>query len=196
MGSSTAVAPRGIGVKAGIYCAVLGALGCILTLFAIPIGPNININLYVISGIMVGATCGPWLGLFGGFLGSLYTPVLWGWFGAVPYNAFLGLGAGAAARYGVRPSVGVVIAYIISTPVMSWAQVEFLGIPMEVVWLGVASTAIQTVVVCAIVESLISVPHLRKRLPGMREMTVPGWVARSAILRHPWVEESQGARTR
>jgi hypothetical protein len=196
MGSSLSVAPRGIGVKAGIYCAVMGALGCILTLFAIPIGPNININLYVISGIMVGATCGPWLGAFGGFLGSLYTPVLWGWFGAVPYNAALGLGAGAAARYGLRPSIGVVVAYIVSTPVMCWAQYEFLGLPMEVVWLGVASTAIQTVVVCAIVESLIAVPQMRKRLPGMRQMTVPRWVGRSSLLRHPWVDASQGARTR
>lgn len=188
----TTVAPsrsKGLNVKKAIWTALLGALGCILTMLAIPLGPNISINLYVISGIMVGATCGALLGSLGGFLGALYTPVLWGWFGAVPYNLLLGLGAGLATRFGLRPSVGVVIAYLVAQPVEMWMAYQFLGMPWEVQLIGVGSTILQAVVALVITETLISVPQLRKRLPRTSKMAVPAWLDRVPFLRHPWADD-------
>ncbi|GAA2014811.1 hypothetical protein [Microbacterium ulmi] len=182
-------AARGMNVKKAIWTALLGALGCILTMLAIPIGPNISINLYVISGILVGATCGALLGALGGFLGALYTPVLWGWFGALPYNAILGFGAGLATRFGLRPSVGVVLAYIVAQPIEMWMAYQFLGMPWAVQLLGVGSTILQAAVAVVITEAIISVPQLRKRLPRTGRMTVPAWVDRVPFLRHPWADD-------
>lgn len=179
---------RGLNVKKAIWTALLGALGCILTMLAIPVGPDININLYVIAGIMVGATCGPLLGALGGGLGALYTPVLWGWFGAIPYNMILGLGAGLATRFGMRPTVGVVIAYLVAQPTEMWMAYKILGMPLQVQLIGVGSTALQAAIVLVIVEAVISVPQLSKRLPHPGSMTIPGWVDRMPFLRHPWAD--------
>lgn len=193
-GTATTSAPaakRGISVKKAIYVALLGALGCILTVLAIPVGPNINVNLYVIAGIMAGATLGPALGALGGVLGALYTPVLWGWFGAIPYNAILGLGAGLATRFGLRPSVGVLLGYLVAQPLEMLAANVFLGFSWQVQLLSIGSTVLQTVVACIIVESLISIPQLRKRLPRTSKMTVPAWVNRVPVLRHPWAAQYQ-----
>ena len=74
-------------VKAALYSAVMGALGCILTLFAIPIGPNTHINLYVLPAVLVGTTNGWFLGALAGAIGSIYTIVLWGHPGSIVYGA-------------------------------------------------------------------------------------------------------------
>ena len=184
---TTSAAPtRSIAVKSAILVAVLGALGCILTFFAIPVGPDININLYVISGIFVGAVLGPWLGLLAGALGAAYTPVLWGWFGAIPYNAAIGLIVGLGQRFGIRPAISGVVAYIVVTPFGTWSAIHFLGEPFPVAVIGLGSTALQTAVCIVIMEGILHVPALKKRLPRTK-MSPPGWVARSAWIRHPWV---------
>jgi hypothetical protein len=177
-----------ISVKSGLYTAVVGALGAILTLFAIPVAPNIHINLYVFSGIMVGGTSGWLLGLLAGFIGSLYTPVLWGRLGAIPYNMILGGAAGFfAQKMGIRPTIGAFLGHIIALPYSYWSQTTLLGLPFEIFAVGMATTVIQLVVAGVIAEALMSIPALKKRLPAV-EMHAPAWVARNPILRHPWVK--------
>jgi hypothetical protein len=176
-----------ITVKSGLYTAVMGALGDILTLFAVPVAPNININLYVFSGVMVGATSGWLLGGLAGFIGALYTPVLWGWLGAIPYNALLGASAGFfSQKFGIRPTIGAFIGHIISLPYQYVAVHLYLGIPLPIFWVGMATTVIQLVIAGVIVEILLSVPALKKRLPRT-QIHAPAWVAQNAIIRHPWV---------
>lgn len=184
--TTTGRSPR-IGVKAGLYTAVIGALGAILTLFAIPVAPNIHLNLYVIPPVLVGGTSGPLLGLMAGFIGSLYTPVLWGWVGAFPYAMGLGLGAGYfAQRFGIRPTIGAFIAHVILLPYSYWSQVNWLGLPFEIFIVGVVSTTIQLGVAGVISEVLMSVPAIRKRVPRM-EIAAPSWVANNPLIRHPWL---------
>ena len=189
--SDTAITPRKqplIDVKSGLYTAVVGALGSILTLFAIPIAPNVHINLYVFSGIMVGGTSGWFLGTLAAFIGGLYTPVLWGWFGAIPYTMALGAGAGFfAQKMGLRPTIGALLGHIISLPYNYWSAVMWLGEPIQLWWVGMGTTLIQLVVAGVIAEALMSIPALKKRLPKT-EMHAPAWVARNALLRHPWVK--------
>ena len=177
-----------ISVKSGLYTAVVGALGAILTLFAIPVAPNIAINLYVFSGVMVGGTSGWLLGMLAGFIGALYTPVLWGWLGAIPYNMILGASAGFfAQKFGIRPTIGGFLGHIIALPYSYISQVNYLGLPIPIFMVGMATTVIQLLVAGIIAEALMSIPALRKRLPAM-EIKAPAWVARNALLRHPWVK--------
>ena len=177
-----------ISVKSGLYTAVVGALGAILTLFAIPVAPNIAINLYVFSGIMVGGTSGWLLGMLAGFIGSLYTPVLWGWLGAIPYNMMIGGFAGLfAQKLGIRPTIGAFLGHIIALPYSYISQVNYLGLPVPIFMVGMATTIIQLVVAGVIAEALMSIPALKKRLPAV-EMKAPAWVARNPLLRHPWVK--------
>lgn len=180
-----------IDVPSGLYTAVMGALGDIFTLFAIPVAPNININLYVLSGIMVGATSGWLLGGIAGFIGALYTPVLWGWLGAIPYNAFLGFFVGLCAqKWGLRPAVGGLIGLVLTIPYTYLAETKYLGLPTQIYLVGQVSGLIQQVVAIVIVEILIVSPVLRKRLPRV-EMHAPSWVASNAIIRHPWVSSAK-----
>lgn len=182
-----------IDVKSGLYTAVMGALGAILTLFSIPVAPNIHINLYVFSGVMVGGTSGAILGGLAGFIGSLYTPVLWGWLGAIPYNVILGASAGFfSARFGLRPTIGALLGHVISLPYQYFANVWYLGLPMEIFWVGMATTVIQLVAAGIIAETLMSIPALKKRLPKA-EIRASEWVARSRLLRHPWVSNPSKA---
>ncbi len=185
-----------ISVKSGLYTAVVGALGAILTLFAIPVAPNIHINLYVFPGVLVGGTSGWLLGGLAGFIGALYTPVLWGWLGAIPYNMILGASAGFfARRFGIRPTIGALIGHIISLPYQYFATVHYLGIPFPIFMVGMATTVIQLVIAGFIAEALMNVPALKKRLPRT-EIRAPGWVARNRLIRHPWVSapSAQGER--
>jgi hypothetical protein len=178
-----------ISVKSGIYTAVVGALGAILTLFAIPLAPNVALNLYVFPGILVGGTSGVLLGALAGFIGSLYTPILWGWFGAIPYNTFLGAATGFFSKYlGLRPTIGVFLGHIIYLPVLYWTNVLILGLPSEIFWtVGMFSTAAQILVSAVIAEILMNIPAIKKRLPKT-DLHAPGWVARSKLLRHPWLK--------
>ncbi len=181
-----------ITVKSGLYTAVLGALGSILTLFAIPIAPNIHINLYVFSGVMVGGTSGWLLGALAGFIGSLYTPVLWGWLGAIPYNMILGAATGFfTERFGIRPTIGALLGHIISIPYQYFANVLYLGTPFEIFLVGMVTTVVQLLAAGVIAESLMSIPALKKRLPKT-QINAPAWVARSKFLRHPWVAAAEG----
>jgi hypothetical protein len=176
-----------IDVKSGLYTAVVGALGAILTLFAIPIAPNIHINLYVFSGIMVGGTSGWFLGMLAAFIGGLYTPVLWGWLGAIPYTMFIGAGSGFfAQKLGLRPTIGGLLGHIIAIPYSYWSITAILGIPFELWLVGMGTTLIQLIVAGVIAEGLMSIPAIKKRLPKT-PMSAPGWVARNPLLRHPWV---------
>jgi hypothetical protein len=177
-----------ITVREGLYTAVIGALGDILTLLAIPVAPNIHINLYVFPGILVGGTSGWFLGMLAAGIGALYTPVLWGWFGAIPYNMILGAATGFFShRVGLRPTISAFIGHILSLPYQYAAVHLYLGIPFEIFLVGMATTVIQLVVAGVIAESLMSIPALKKRLPS-RPIRAAKWVARSPLLRHPWVE--------
>jgi hypothetical protein len=178
-----------ISVKSGLYTAVMGALGCILTLFAIPVAPNIHVNLYVFPGILVGGTSGLLLGALAGFIGSLYTPVLWGWLGAIPYNMILGASAGFFAQRGIRPTVGALLGHIISIPYQYWANTQYLGIPLEIFLVGMVTTVVQLIIAGVIAEAIMNVPALRKRLPKM-EIQPWSWAANNRLLRHPWVRSS------
>lgn len=181
-----------ITVKSGLYTAVMGALGCILTLFAIPVAPNIHVNLYVFPGVLVGGTSGWILGGLAGFIGALYTPVLWGWLGAIPYNAIIGLSAGFfSQRYGLRPTIGGLLGHIISIPYMYFATTVYLGLPFQLFLVGMVTTVVQLVAAGLLAEALLSVPALRKRLPRT-QIRVAGWVANNALLRHPWAK-AEGA---
>ncbi len=189
-GAATQVAARQplITVKEGLYTAVIGALGDILTLLAIPVAPNIHINLYVFPGVLVGGTSGWFLGMLAAGIGALYTPVLWGWFGAIPYNMILGAAAGFFShKLGLRPTISAFIGHILSLPYQYAAVHLYLGIPIEIFWVGMGTTVIQLVVAGIIAEALMSIPALKKRLP-QRPISAPRWVARSPLLRHPWVE--------
>ncbi|HZQ05982.1 MAG TPA: hypothetical protein VFD70_05340 [Anaerolineae bacterium] len=176
-----------ITVKSGLYTAVVGALGDILTLFAIPVAPNINVNLYVFPSVLVGGTSGWFLGMLAGFIGALYTPVLWGWFGAIPYNMILGAAAGFFAKRGIRPTIGAFIGHILSIPYMWWATRTFLGMPDEIIMVGMVTTVVQLLVAGVIAEVLLSASGFRKRVPAMEIDTPPAWIANNPILRHPWV---------
>ncbi len=180
-----------ISVKEGLYTAVIGALGCILTVLAIPVAPNIHINLYVLPGVLVGGTSGLLLGMLAGLIGSLYTPVLWGWFGAIPYAMILGAAAGFFShRFGLRPTISAFLGHIIAFPYSYWSQTVYLGFPLEIFFVGVGTTTLQLLIAGIIAESLMSIPALKKRLPR-REIRAARWVARSPLLRHPWVEAPQ-----
>ena len=185
---STVRREAAISVKSGLYTAVVGALGAILTLFAIPVAPNTHINLFIFSGVMVGGTNGWLLGLLAGFIGSLYTPVLWGWLGAVPYSMFIGASTGFfTQRFGLRPTIGALIGHVLSLPYQFVASTMWLGVPMPIFWVGMVTTVIQLVVASIIAEALMSIPALKKRLPRT-EIHAPLWIARSRLLRHPWVQ--------
>lgn len=176
-------AAAGITIKAAIYAAVIGALGDILTLFAIPVGPNIHINLYVLPAVLVGATSGWLLGGIAGAIGALYTIVLWGHPGSIVYGALLGIGTGLlCTKVGLRPLFSSIIAHIITLPWLFWSLVHWLGLPMPIFYLGMGTMAIQLVVVALITEGIIVIPALRKRIPAAKvNRLVP-----SAFLRHPW----------
>lgn len=185
-----------IGVKTGLYTAVMGALGCILTLFAIPVAPNIHINLYVFPGVLVGGTSGLVLGALASFIGGLYTPILWGWLGAIPYTVMLGASAGFFSRRGVRPTIGALIGHVISLPYQYWANVTFLGTPFEIFMVGMATTIIQLIIAGLIAEAIMSkLPALKRRLPRM-QMSVPRWVATNRLIRHPWVTDADVANSK
>lgn len=154
-------------VKAALYAAVMGALGDILTLFAIPIGPNTHINLYVLPAVLVGATNGWFLGALAGAIGALYTIVLWGHPGSILYGAILGGFTGLfREKLGLRLIFAAFIAHIISLPWLYWSLHIWLGIPLPIFYLGMGTMAIQLFVVCLITEGIIAIPAIRRRIPS------------------------------
>jgi hypothetical protein len=153
------------------------------------VAPNIHINLYVFPGVLVGGTSGMLLGGLAAFIGSLYTPVLWGWLGAIPYTVALGLAAGFFSRRGVRPTIGAFIGHVIAIPYSYWSTVFILGIPVEIFMVGMVTTVVQLLVSGVIAETLMAkVPALKKRLPRM-EISAPRWIATNRFLRHPWITD-------
>lgn len=177
-----------ITVQTGLYAAVIGALGDILTVLAIPVGPNVHINLYILPAILVGSTNGWLLGALAMFIGSLYTPVLWGWFGAIIYATQLGVFCGLfATRVGLRPIISGPLATVIGFPLLAVMEYVWLGMPMPVIWFTLFTTVLQMAVASAITEVLLAIPALKKRFPK-GEIRAVGWVARSKLLRHPWLD--------
>jgi hypothetical protein len=171
-----------VNVKSGLYVAVMGALGDILTLFAIPIGPNTHINLYVLPAVLVGSTSGWLLGGVAGAIGSLYTIVLWGHPYSIIYGFLLGALTGLfSQKLGLRPIISGIIAHIITLPWLYFSLVSILGIPMPVFFLGMFTMAIQLVVALILTEGIMAVPALKKRIPAV---PIAGRV--TGILRHPW----------
>jgi len=189
IGRSATKAPL-ITVRSGLYAAVIGALGDILTVLAIPVGPNVHINLYILPAILVGSTNGWFLGALAMFIGSLYTPILWGWFGAIVYATQLGAIAGfLSTRVGFRPLITGVLTTLIGFPLLAVMEYIWLGMPWPVIWFTLFTTVLQMVVASVIVEVLLAIPALKKRFPR-GEIRAVGWVARSKILRHPWLEDA------
>jgi hypothetical protein len=180
-----------ITVRSGLLTAVVGALGNIMTVLAIPVGPNIHVNLYILPCALMGSTNG-WLhGALGGFIGALYTPILWGWFGAIIYATLLGAITGLlATRVGLRPVVAGFLAAIIGQLWVIPSQYYWLGMPMPVNWLAAFTTTLQMVVASVLTEILIAIPAVRKRFPKT-VIRGPAFVARSSILRHPWLEAAE-----
>lgn len=169
-------------VKSGLYAAVMGALGDILTLFSIPIGPNTHINLYVLPAILVGSTSGWLLGGIAGAIGSLYTIVLWGH----PYSIIYGFLVGAltgvfSQKLALRPLASGIISHIITIPWLYWSLVTLLGTPVALFWLGMVTMAIQLIVACFLSEGIMAVPALKKRIPKVEISGSAG-----GVLRHPW----------
>lgn len=169
-------------VKSGLYAAVMGALGDILTLFAIPIGPNTHINLYVLPAVLVGSTSGWLLGGVAGAIGSMYTIVLWGHPYSIIYGFLLGALTGLfCQKFGLRPLISGIIAHVITIPWLFWSLVNVLGTPVPIFWLGMVTMGIQLVVSCVLTEGIMAVPALKKRIPKAEmNKTVGG------VLRHPW----------
>ena len=160
-----------ITVKAALYSAVMGALGCILTLFAIPIGPNTHINLYVLPAVLVGATNGWFLGALAGAIGGIYTIVLWGHPGSIVYGALLGGFTGLfREKLKLRLIFAAPIAHVITLPWLYWSLHVWLGTPLPVFWLGMGTMVIQLIVACLISEAIISVPAIRRRIPNSIEI--------------------------
>jgi hypothetical protein len=177
-----------ITVRSGLYTAVIGALGDILTLLAIPVGPNVSINLYVLSGALVGSTNGWLLGAIAGFIGALYTPILWGWFGAILYAAIIGALTGLlATKVGLRPVIAGTLASIIALPYMAWSEMVWLGMAWPVVYLTIGTTVFQMFVASLLAEIIINIPGMKKRFPKS-EIHAYSWVAKSKLLRHPWLD--------
>ncbi|MCR4397967.1 MAG: hypothetical protein NUV93_03295 [Firmicutes bacterium] len=169
-------------VKSGLYVAVMGALGDILTLFAIPVGPNIHINLYVLPAVLVGSTTGWLLGGLAGAIGALYTIVLWGHPYSIIYGFLLGALTGIfCQKFGLRPIISGIIAHIITLPWLYFSLVNILGLAIPIFYLGMFTMAVQLVVSLLITEGIIAVPALKKRIPQ-----VPIASRAAGFLRHPW----------
>jgi hypothetical protein len=180
-----------ITVRSGLLTAVLGALGNIMTVLAIPVGPNIHINLYIIPAALMGSTNG-WLhGALGGFIGSLYTPILWGWFGAIIYATGLGAVTGLlSTRVGLRPIIAGTLGAIIANAWGAPMQYYWLGTAMPVIYLAMFTTTLQMFVASVLTEVVIAVPAVKRSFPQTK-IRAPKWVARSPILRHPWLEDAE-----
>lgn len=158
---------KSITVKQALYAAIIGALGDILTLFAIPIGPNTHINLYVLPAVLVGATNGWFLGAVAGAIGALYTIVLWGHPGSIVYGAILGGLTGLfREKLRLRVTFAAIIAHIISLPWLYFNLHTWLGIPLPIFYLGMGTMAIQLIVACLITEGLIAIPAIKHRIPS------------------------------
>lgn len=187
---------RKITVYGALYIAIWAAIGNIASLFAIPVGPNIHINLYVISGIAVGATMGPLAGFIAGFLGALYTIVLWGHPYATVFSALYGLSVGllSARRPGIRVTLITIIpAYF---PVsFAWSLVSLygpysiMGLPMTNFWLGRVTTFLQALAAGIIIDALLSSRRVRSLIPPY-QVNVSGWVRSRPWLMNPAAKDT------
>jgi uncharacterized membrane protein len=179
-----------ITVYGALYIAVWAAIGNIASLFAIPVGPNIHVNLYVISGIAVGATMGPLAGFLAGFLGALYTIVLWGHPWATIFSGIYGLVVGwlCARKPGLRPTIVTILpAYLASTAwslVSLYGPYSIMGLPMESFWLGRLTTFVQALAAGLIVDALLSSRRVRNMIPPYR-IEVSEWVRKLPWLMNP-----------
>jgi len=179
-----------ITVKAAIYTALMGAVGMIFTLIAIPVAPGTHLNLYVFSGIIVGASCGILLGAIAGIIGQLYTPILWGhpWCFILtgPVGALIGW---LCTKLGLRPLISTEIAYWTLGLVCNWLVLNvFLGLPWAYTWLiGFWIVGADYTLAAILVEALLTVPSVRRRVPKV-PISGPDFVKRSSILPNPlWV---------
>lgn len=171
-------------VKAALYVAVMGALGDILTLFAIPVGPNTHINLYVLPAVLVGSTSGWFLGGLAGAIGGLYTIVLWGQPYSIVYGFLLGSFTGVfCQKAGLRPFVSGILAHILTLPWLYFSLVHLVGSPLPVFYLGMGTMVLQLVAALAITEGIMAVPALKKRILKVEITRRIG-----GFLGHPWAE--------
>lgn len=186
----------GITVYGALYIAIWAAIGNIASLFAIPVGPNIHINLYVISGIAVGATMGPIAGFVAGFLGALYTIVLWGHPYATIFSGLYGLTVGllCAKKPGIRATLITIFPAYFPVSV-AWSLISLygpwsiMGLPMANFWLGRVTTFLQALAAGLIVDALLSSRRVRSLIPPY-SVQVSDWVRKRAWLMNPAAKES------
>jgi predicted membrane protein len=147
------------------YAAALAALGTLLGLIAIPIGPT-TVTFGEVSYVLVGVTLGPGLAVVVAFLGSLYTLELYGnifgtlsWILVAPVFSYL------CVRRGVHPVLGMALAGLVAVPVSLLLVPWFLGTPVIVAYLLALKSYLNRVVVAGIVVLLLSRPQFRAVVP-------------------------------
>ena len=147
------------------FAAALAALGTLLGLIAIPIGPT-TVTFGELSYVLVGVTLGPGLAIVVAFLGSLYTLELYGnIFGIVSWVLVAPVFSYLCVRRGVHPVLSMSLAGLVAVPVSLLLVPWILGTPVMVAYLLALKSYLNRVVVSGIVVLLLSRSQFRVAVP-------------------------------
>lgn len=147
------------------YAAALAALGTLLGLIAIPIGPT-TITFGELSYVLVGVTLGPGLAALVAFLGSLYTLELYGnIFGIVSWVLVAPVFSYLCVRRALHPVLSMALAGIIAVPVSLILVPWFLGTPITIAYLLALKSYLNRVLVAGIATLLLSRTQFRVIVP-------------------------------
>ncbi len=147
--------------------AAMAALGNVLGLLMIPIGPQAKLDLTSLPLLAIAYLFGPIPGFVAGVLGSLVTipqfghpfsPILW-------YGPYIFLCGIVSSR--LRLLFTPTLCFLVLWPTLGyWMNVVFLRYPVAIWWVIFLKEIPMSFIYALIIESLLSSPRVRKVFTG------------------------------
>jgi len=150
-----------------VFTAIAAALGYLLNMIAIPVGPHVNLVFGDIITGLTNITLGPLWGIIAHSVASIYTIILWGhaarYVAGIPYFIIM-----AALARRIRPFWAFVIPdYVVYVPIM-WVYQFYIGYPVWLLWWITIKHMANTVFDAFIIEALLGLPVVQKVIPGWK----------------------------
>jgi predicted membrane protein len=151
-----------------VFTAITAALGYLLNMIAIPVGPHINLVFGEIVTALPNITVGPLWGVIAHSVASVYTIILWGhasyYVAGIPY--FIAM---AALSRRIRPFWSIMITlFVVYFPLMWWYQYYIVGYPVWLLWWIIVKRIANTAFNAFIIEAMLGLPIVQKVIPGWK----------------------------
>lgn len=158
-----------LNIKLIAFIAIMGALGNVIGLFAIPIpmpAGNVEFHLSQLTGLLTGIAIGPVSGAVAGALSVILVTASIGNVLIPGGNAILAGVAGLASKR-FRPIIAGIIGEIAETPYL-WFSTLIYGLPIPVIlWINIKSF-VEVLISSSIIEVLIRRKEIKNWLESLK----------------------------